>query len=546
MKIPLETQVLSACRHLLSEVNRDPSSGTYGCFDRRYWAWKLTDFPEATFQRNLFAFAWLLRKKNSDFSRKIIEEVIKSSLFYAFKIQHQDGSFDQAYPNEHSYGAAGFLLSDLISAYQEIKSISSEPEIHLFETGLYKTATFLLKNSEKHCLISNHLAGAALGLFKAGTLFNECQFSVEGQALLDEILTNQSSEGWFPEYGGADPGYQTLCMHYLAQIYKLNSSDALRKALDSSLDFLTFFVHPDGTFGGEYGSRRTEIYYPGGIALLADEFPKAASLHQYMLSSIELKNTVTLTDVDMGNMAPLLSSSILILDSAAKNDNTQVLPFQNDQLHKEFPQAGIVIRTDQAYYLILGASNGGVIKIFDKKSNQLVFDDCGALGITDKDRKISTQSTNLKNTLKYEKDLIECDTNFYYINDTFPTPFNYLALRLMNLTFMRIHFLNEIIKKLMVNMLVKNITSMALNRKRYLKLNSSSIEIIDVFTNSGRLKLKSLIQGLKFTAIHMASARYYTPAQLDSQNPQILDHKELNLLGTIKVERLVDFTNGSN
>jgi len=46
MKISLSDQVNITCRHLLSEINRDPSSSTYGCFDRRYWAWKLTDFPE--------------------------------------------------------------------------------------------------------------------------------------------------------------------------------------------------------------------------------------------------------------------------------------------------------------------------------------------------------------------------------------------------------------------------------------------------------------------------------------------------------------------
>ena len=150
-----------------------------------------------------------------------------------------------------------------------------------------RAADFLIRSSEQHSLISNHLAGAALGLFKAGELFQEKRYSDHGQFLLNSILTNQSTEGWFPEYGGADPGYQTLCMHYLAQIYIIKPSPELKLALGKSLGFLKYFAHPDGTFGGEYGSRRTEIYYPGGIALLASEFPDAASLNRYMLSSIE-------------------------------------------------------------------------------------------------------------------------------------------------------------------------------------------------------------------------------------------------------------------
>jgi hypothetical protein len=543
MKISLETQVKSASRHLLSEINRDPSSNTFGCFDRRYWAWKLTDFPEATFQRNVLALTRFLHDKDSALLKSMILEVIKSGLLYALKIQHRDGSFDQAYPNEHSYGATAFLLSDLVSAYVEIKSDCSGSDIQLFEAGLYKAAAFLSRNSEQHSLITNHLAGASLGLFKAGSLFSENQFSASGQTLLDGILVSQSPEGWFPEYGGADPGYQTLCMHYLAQIYKLVPSDVLKKALDTSLDFLTFFVHPDGTFAGEYGSRRTEIYYPGGIALLADEFPKAACLHKFMLASIEMGNTVNLVDVDMGNMAPLLSSSILAINSKSMTETKTILPFQMNHMDEEFPLAGIVIRSNPNYHLILGASNGGVIKIFDKKSGRLVLDDGGVLGVTEKDEKITTQSTNLKNILRLEKGLIECDSNFYVVNNTFPTPLNYLILRLMNLTIMQVHFLNEFVKKIMVNMLVKNRVSMPLIRKRYIKLNSISIEIIDVFSKSGRLRFKSLVQGIKFTAIHMASARYFTPSQSESAKAQILDHEELNFKDILKVERLIDFTN---
>ena len=53
MKIPIRTQALISCQRLLSQLNRDPATSTTGCFDRRYWGWKLTDFPEATFQRNV-------------------------------------------------------------------------------------------------------------------------------------------------------------------------------------------------------------------------------------------------------------------------------------------------------------------------------------------------------------------------------------------------------------------------------------------------------------------------------------------------------------
>ena len=545
MKIQLKEQITNSCRHLLSEINRDPSSGAYGCFDRRYWAWKLTDFPEATFQRNVAALSWYLRQEQSKSRSQMVMEAIKSGLAFAFRVQHRDGSFDQAYPHEHSFGATGFLLPDLITTFQEIRLECGDSEKKLYESGLLRAAEFLTRSSEKHSLISNHLAGAALGLFKAGILFQENQFSIIGQTLLDLILTNQSPEGWFPEYGGADPGYQTLCMHYLAQIYSLKPSEALRKAFDISLGFLKYFAHPDGTFGGEYGSRRTEVYYPGGIALLASEFPEAASLHKFMVASIEAGNTITLTDIDMGNTAPLMNSSILALETEALLKDSPILLFQEEQLDKEFPQAGIAIRSRQNYYMILGASNGGVVKVFNKKTDKLVLDDCGVYGVTDRGGKLTTQSTCLENPLLFGDESLECKSNFFPIKDILPNPLSYLMLRLMNLTFMRVNFLNELVKKLMVNVLIKNSSHLNLSRIRVLKLNPQSIEITDTITNHGKVRLKSLVQGFKFTAIHMASARYYTPAQTNLPDAQILDHATLNLKGSLQVKHHISFADDS-
>lgn len=541
----LHFQVESTCRRLLNEINRDPVSALYGCFDRRYWSWKLTDFPEATFQRNVAALGWYYRQQPSKIFGQMLVEVIKSGLAFTFKMQHMDGSFDQAFPHEHSFGATGFLLPDLITGFQVIESECNESEKHSFESGLYKAAEFLIKNSEQHDLISNHLAGAVLGLFRAGELFHEEQFSIKGKAILDSILINQSPEGWFPEYGGADPGYQTLCMHYLAQVYKTKPFESLHNALEKSIGFLKYFAHPDGTFGGEYGSRRTEIYYPGGIAMLASEFPEAYSLNQFMLASIKAGNTVTLADIDMGNTAPLLNSSILALESEALFNNSPALPLQEEVLEKEFPQAGIAIRSRENYYLILGASNGGVVKVFDKKTNKLVLDDCGVYGVTEKSVKITTQSTCLDNPMRTGDNFLECESDFYPIKDSYPNSFNYMILRLMNFTVMRIGFLNEVMKKLMVSVLVKNSSKMNISRKRIINLNPQFLEIIDTIRNSGKVRMKSLAQGFKFTAIHMASARYFTSAQTNLPEMQYLDHTSLNKNGTIQIRHLISFADDS-
>ena len=71
------------------------------------------------------------------------------------------------------------------------------------------------------------------------------------------------------EYEGPDPGYQTLCTHYLSSILEIEKSEKLLVSLKKSGEFLSHFIHPDGSIGGLYGSRNTEVYYPGGISKLA-------------------------------------------------------------------------------------------------------------------------------------------------------------------------------------------------------------------------------------------------------------------------------------
>ena len=164
----LSQQVEVACRHLLSEQNRDFSTPAYGCFDRRYWGWKLIDFPEATFQRNLYPLAWQLSHLEDQESAEAqtLRESVLAGLDYATKIQHKDGSFDQAFPNEHSFGATAFLITPLLKAYKIVRASASAEFQQKVEKSLRMAANFLSAYDEEHGHIANHLAGASLSLLK--------------------------------------------------------------------------------------------------------------------------------------------------------------------------------------------------------------------------------------------------------------------------------------------------------------------------------------------------------------------------------------------
>ncbi len=537
--------VESACRHLLSEQNRDPYALTYGCFDRRYWGWKLVDYPEATYQRNVYPLAWLARqvKTSQPEYAQVLNHAAISGLLYAVKIQHRDGSFDQAFPNEHSFGATAFLLDSLIKAYQLVRWEVTAADQTTLERCLYRAGEFLCCHDEKHGFIANHLAGAALALYEAANYFNEMKFEDRANSLLKRVLENQSEEGWFTEYDGADPGYQTLCLYYLAQVYALRSGEELKDALGKSLNFLAWFVHPDGTFGGEYGSRRTAVYYPGGIALLGQIFPLALSMTRFMSGSISEGKTITLEDVDIGNMAPLLSNMISLLNAETNNEERSLplLPWQIENAQGDFPKAGLYARRYQQYYTIVGASNGGVIKVFDVAKRLILWNDSGFIGQPSKGEYLTTQMTDLGRSAILTPDALEIQTPFYVAGRELPTPFRFVLLRLLNLTVMSSLWLGNLIKSILVNMLITQKRAAPLQLTRRIEFTSGFVTISDKIQVNGKIKLKRLEYGNPHVAIHMASAGYFEGAQMDTNPslPRRLDVSRLQSTGEIQAEVVV-------
>jgi len=512
----METTVLlplieTACRHLLSAQDRDPFSASYGCFDRRFWGWKLVDFPEATFQRNVYPLAWCLKNSRPGPELEaVLVDSIAAGLRYAAQIQHGDGSFDQAFPHEHSWGATAFLLQPLLEAFRILADLRPDAAQQDSRGALSAAADFLCKHEETHGHIANHLAGGALALYSAGDFFSEPRFRARADGLLDKILSAQSSEGWFIEYEGADPGYQTLCVYYLAQIYRQRPSRELRMALERSVGFLAHFIHPDGTYGGEYGSRRTAVYYPGGLALLADEFPLAASMTQFMLKSIAEQRTVTVQDVDMGNLAPLLSNYVLALEAGCRQDiELPRLPWEEDTVKADFPEAGLFVRGSGRYYALVGASNGGVLKVFDRQRRTNLWNDAGYIGQDTKGRWLTTQMTVLGRPVTTEANSISLEVPFYGMRRELPDPWRFVLLRLLNLTVMRSITLGNWIKAILANLLIVGKRPLPVSLKRTVTFLPEAVTVDDEVTGNASLRLKWLSYGRPFVAIHMASAKYF-------------------------------------
>jgi hypothetical protein len=230
-----------------------------------------------------------------------------------------------------------------------------------------------------------------------------------------------------------------------------------------------------------------------------------------MLQAITAGRTVTLGDVDMGNFAPLLANYVTVLDVDVPDWKQPLppLPWEKGGIHKDFEEAGLYIRGTPRYYAIVGASNGGVVKVFDRQRQKLLWNDGGYVGQLDKGSYITTQMTDKDRLCQVTPTKITITAPFYYMLRSAPTPFKFILLRLLNLTIMRSVLLGNWLKKLLVRLLISGKRTAPLTLSRTVQCDDEQVILTDVLRSTGRIVLRWLECGRPFVAIHMASARYF-------------------------------------
>ena len=95
-----------AAAHLAKLVmlqDRNPHSPTYGCFDRKFWHLRLTDFPSGMAQEFILPLALAYANPfpgNSFHAQPAVRDWVIAGIAYAQRSAHRDGSCDDYYPFE--------------------------------------------------------------------------------------------------------------------------------------------------------------------------------------------------------------------------------------------------------------------------------------------------------------------------------------------------------------------------------------------------------------------------------------------------------------
>ena len=438
-------------------------------------------------------------------------------------LQHRDGSFDEAYPFEHSLAATAFTGFYVGEAFRLIGGELATAEQDALRTTFARAGDWLCCNDEHHGVLSNHLAAAAAALTVIERITDDHRYGARGRHFLQRIYDRQSAEGWYEEYGGADPGYQTHGTFYLARIWQLTGDVTLLDSLSRSAAFLKHFIHPNGTLGGEYGSRNTEFYFPAGVEMLAPTCADAAVIAAFMRPAVAKATPAGLAGMDRYNLLPMLNN-YLFADAAsvvAPAGRTTLPCQQEGEWH--FADAGLLVRTTATYYAVIGLAKGGVVKLYDRRTGELAASDCGYWARLGDRRIVSSQSLTRPPRSKTEGDRLELDAEFVQINQRVMTPWLFMAFRLFSLTAGRFQTVADRIKRLLVEVLVRRRRAAPMALRRTITLGPAEVSVEDVLSGSPGLAVEAVAAGDKFATIHMGSSRYFQGQELSTRSEGILD-----------------------
>jgi hypothetical protein len=436
----LARAALAEIPKLLTLLDRTPVSPTYGCFDRLYWHYRMIDFPCGMSQEFVLplALAWSLDLPGNPYrGQGSIRAWAEAGIRFAARSAHPDGSCDDYYPFERAAGAAAFSLFACLEA-SAILGLEGDAEIDAFLT---KRARWLAGHEESGRL-SNHEALIVACLARMRARFGEA-WEAPLTARAARLLSWQDAEGWFDEYGGADPGYLSLTIALMADTDRLRPDLALREPTRRAIAFLAAMVHPDGTIGGEYCARATRNFFPHGLEIAGEWEPQALALNALALRPL------------IGGREPCYADDHIVghhlwswmLTWREWRGEREVLVPQDGR--RAFANARLLVDARDGTRLYLGWSRGGAFKLFS--GERLVRSDTGPT-LRMRDGRVAVTHLEGIEHAAIEDDRIELAGRFAWTKAARLTPAKSIVLRTIMLTGGR--FFPDLIRRLLQKLLV--------------------------------------------------------------------------------------------
>ena len=436
--------------------------------------------------------------------------------------QHRDGAFDEYYPCEHGYIPTSFSLYAAAEACRVLKWTDDA-----VVASCVRAAHYLVGTAERQAL--NQESAAIPGLYATYLLTGETQFKAAAEKKLAWLCAEQSAEGWFAEYGGADIGYLSTTLDFLAEYWRMSGDAQAYAACERIVDFARYFVHQDGSAGGQYGSRNTEYFLLSGLSAMADRSAAAAAI----LSRLRRQTGQSEWAYAAFDDRYICHNMMHSLLRAVRNAPAEILPSaplpcETDH-ERYFSESGLLSMRRGDSHLICGIKKGGVMRLFS--GGREVFCDFGYRLEETPGRTAATNWLNHELTVRREGDWVEVTGPLTEVPQQAITTWRHMALRLAA----------KVLGRRLIPMLKKRL--IFVDRRsparfaRAIHIGSQRLEIedrIELVGRGGRL-----YRAGKFSLRHVASSKYYQPDEL-----AVVDREGWQGAGTIVVRRRVDWSTG--
>ncbi len=504
---------------LLSSQDRNPFSPTYGCMNREYWLCRATDFPSSIAQFGTHALALVYAHEmpgNLYYQHPKILQWTIAGVDYWIRIQHKDGSFDEFYPNERGWaGPTGFLVYAMCGTYRLVGNHFPEKLKERFLQAIHRAGVFLSRTDESGVL-ANHHAMAILPMYEAYLLTQDTQIEKAFNNKLDLFFSYVHEEGWCLEYDGADPGYLSATISFMAKLAKLYSDERFDDYFQKWVEFSSYFVYPNGHYAGTIGSRQTLHFYPHGYECLTEKIPLAASIADKML--IGLREGGLVPPEIQGERYFVYRIPELLLsyvDYGKRSDNLPPVPYERDDFRTYFQGARIAVEKSNQTYTVINAAKGGVVKHFVK--DKLGLNDCGIIGILDRGLVFTSQWIDPAHKVDDRGNEIEIRGHCHKIPTKVFTPWKFILFRLGMLLLggheKTAYWLKGFIRKL----LMTGLKPVPVRFQRNIKRRNREIEVQTQLWLEGNHQVKALHIGDEFPARYVPQSRYFQPQELDVQ-----------------------------
>jgi hypothetical protein len=513
------SEALLQVPRLVSKLDRERHSASYGSFDRDHWAWKFRDFPITMLQTGIYPLALLWRfpfAENHYYRNPGVLKWVEAAIENTCGRQHKNGAFDSVGPYTRDHGVTLAMVYTLAEALRLLGEELPATLRDVTREAVSKGCRFALESSEDYAFISNHQALFAMAFLSASELLGESRYLKRADHIIEQIIRHQSPDGWYREYEGPDPGYESLGIFYLATYWKRTGSPVLLDSLRRSIDFYSHSLHPDGSAGGVYGSRHTSLYYPGGFEILANEIPMATTIARFMRNRLAYHNVLTPAMADAENLSSLLYTYLeaFLASEADRDEESPRLPCEDLDGIRHFPDSDIVVAGTREYYAVVNASRGGVCRIFDKCTGEIVYEDAGYLVLADGRRWTSQLSGLGRRAGEMRDSQVSCATTLAEVKQEMLTPGKFILLRLLNLTLFRNQALGRWLRRQVIARLITAKRPGPFHLNRSITFSPGEISFRDRLEASGTEKVEKVFLPRSFTAIHMGSAKYFHSTEL--------------------------------